>query len=140
LNTPTTLDNNTSEIIKLPNGFNATVVNTYYLFQGKFHAFMTRGSTNTNDYQDLVFLITKYFTEMSQYNSNIDIKHRQAFLAQYAAKNAANQGVVDWMRQTLGLAAVQQQSSQSQASGSNRVWDATYGRSREFVNGGWRWL
>jgi hypothetical protein len=147
LNSPTAIDNTTSEVITLPNGFNATVVNTFFLFQGKFHAFNTRGQTNTNDYQDLVFLITKYPADMLQYNNYIDRAYRQAFLDSYAKMNAANQGFVEWMKQELGLAEggsqaapVHQQSSQPQASGSNRVWDETYQRWREIVNGEWKWL
>ena len=122
------------------------MVNTLYLFRGKFHAFTTRGQTNTNDYQDLVFLITKYPTEMSQYSSHIVKAYRQAFLDKYAERNVGNKDYIEWMRQTLGLAEgqwqgapVQQQSSQPEASGSDWVWDATQKRYRRFVDGKWKW-
>ena len=140
------IDNNTSEMITLPNGFNARVVNTFYLLRGKFHAFITRGQTNTNDYQDLVFLITKYETQMPQYNSYIDKAHRQAFLDKYAETNAGNQGFIEWMRWKLELTegqeqgeTVQQQSSQSEASSGDWVWDETHKRYRRFVEGEWAW-
>lgn len=67
LNSPLTIDSNTSETFTLSNGFHARVVNIYYLLRGKFHAFMTRGQTHANDYQDLVFLITKYIPHILSY-------------------------------------------------------------------------
>jgi predicted nucleotidyltransferase len=93
----------------LPNGFNARVVNTFYLLQGKFHAFITRGQTNTNDYQDLVFLITQYQMDMPQYSSHIDKAYRLKFLEKYVETNAGNTLFIEWMRQRLGLAEGQRQ-------------------------------
>ncbi|KZM19279.1 uncharacterized protein EKO05_0005106 [Ascochyta rabiei] len=144
LNSPTDINNNTSEVITLPNGFNARVVNTLYLLRGKFHAFITRGKTNTNDYQDLVFLISQYQMEMPQYNSHIDKAYRLAFLDKYAEMNSGNKAFIEWMRQKLGLAEgqsapVQQQSSQPEASGADWVWDETYRRYRRLVKGEWQW-
>ena len=103
LNTPATIDATTSEIITLFNGSNARVVNTFYLLRGKFHAFSARGQTSSNDYQDLVFLITQYPMDMARYSSHIDEVYRRALLRRWAEMNAGNPSVVEWMRNTLGL-------------------------------------
>ncbi|KAF2818210.1 hypothetical protein CC86DRAFT_169784 [Ophiobolus disseminans] len=139
LNSPTEINDNTSEVVTLPNGIKAVVVNTFYLLRGKFHAFNTRGDTNTNDYQDLVFLITKYPKVMSQHGRDIEEAYRLAFLRKYAETNAANQNFIEWMRQTLGLMKVDTENEEEEVS-SDRVWDETYQRYKKQVGGNWQWV
>jgi hypothetical protein len=73
-----------------------------------------RGQTSTNDYQDLVFLITKYHPYVNNYSSRINKEHRLAFLQKYAETNAQNTEVVKWMRQILGLVEDEEGSRQQQ--------------------------
>ena len=103
LNSPARLDNSTTEVITLTNGFAARVINTEYLLRGKFHAFTTRGQTNDNDYQDLNFLIPNYYTEVPTYVNNIDKEQRLAFFRKYFENNAQNTSAVAWMKQVLAL-------------------------------------
>jgi hypothetical protein len=90
-----------------------------------------------NDYQDLVFLISKYGTDVARYNQNIDKGHRQAFFQKYAGMNQGHANFVQWMRQTLGLEGEQQ--PPQPATTSEWVWDETYSQFRRLFNGEWQW-
>jgi hypothetical protein len=119
-------------------------VNTFYLLRGKFHAFITRGQTNQNDYQDLVFLITTYSADMSRSSSYIDKAYRLAFLHKYAEMNTGNQNFIKWMRDTLGLMEADienddEDDDEDEAANSDWIWDDKNGRYRKLVEGNWQW-
>ncbi|KAF2757514.1 hypothetical protein EJ05DRAFT_511313 [Pseudovirgaria hyperparasitica] len=156
LNSPTDINSSTSETIILPNGFNARVINIFFLLRGKFNAFVTRGHTSTNDYEDLVFLITRYPMVIPQYSSYIDKEYRLKFLEKFTASNAGNEGLLRLMKQRLGLVEgnnkgtnegkekaeeeeVEEEEKKKEEENLNWIWDATHGQYRRLIEGKWQW-
>lgn len=130
LSSPNPIDDTTTEVIT-SNGFTTRVINIAYLLQGKFNAFTQRGNMNTNDYQDLAFLINKYEAYVQKYNNYINKEHRLVFFRKYAQVYGEHEDETKRMRQTLGLveSSMQQQPSMTYATSNAPAgsrWDGQY--------------
>jgi hypothetical protein len=73
----------------------------------KLGAFFARGGSNpqSKDYQDIVFLVTKYMEPIYNIRSQLNATHRQEFVNAYARANPGPQkmGQVKKIRHVLGM-------------------------------------
>ena len=73
----------------------------------KLSAFFARGGNNaqSNDYQDIIFLVNKYMEPIYNIRSQLNATHRQEFVNAYARANPGPQkvGQVKKIKHVLGI-------------------------------------
>lgn len=106
LGTPPDLPNGTEELRPVPNttqGRQAVpVIDLYYQVATKLGAHYTRRQNGgINDYTDLDFLVRQYPQEIYFIRDYLDLDHKWAFYADFAANNDPDS--TTFLAQTLGL-------------------------------------
>ncbi|KAK0118402.1 hypothetical protein ONS95_012691 [Cadophora gregata] len=76
------------------------IINVPAIMSAKLNAFFGRASQN--DYQDIIFLLTKYPQEIYDCRAQLNQEHRQAFVEQYLARGAG-QGKLKAAKHILGI-------------------------------------
>ncbi|KAF2667876.1 hypothetical protein BT63DRAFT_303939 [Microthyrium microscopicum] len=79
---------------------NFPVLNIERIMKTKLEAYRQRHTAK--DFEDLIFLIQRYYTEIYEVRSALDFNHRQAFYNAYASRNGPQRAAR--VKHTLGLA------------------------------------
>lgn len=106
---PQSLPNGTEIILPVPvttQGANSVpAIDLFYQMSSKLQAHYTRRATGaTNDYIDLVFLVSSFSNTIWEMREYFNLEHRQAFFGDFAMRNEGDTtGLITGVKMVLGL-------------------------------------